>query len=129
MKTVSTADAPQAVGPYSQAVISGPTIFCSGQIPIDPATGQLVEEDIAAQTRQVFRNLAAVLEAAGASLQRIAKTTVFLQDMSDFPAMNAAYEECLAGHKPARATVEVAALPLGARVEIEAIAYREENHE
>ncbi len=122
MDIISSNDAPKAVGPYSQAVVAGGFIFCAGQVPLDPATMKLVDGDVAEQTRQVFRNLSAVLEAAGASLQQVVKTTVFLQNMGDFPEMNSVYEECLGRHKPARATVEVAKLPLGARVEIECIA-------
>ncbi len=124
MEIISTSDAPQAIGPYSQAVTSGNMVFCSGQVPLDPATMKLIEGDIAAQTRQVFKNLEAVLAAAGATLNDVVKTTVFLQDMGDFPAMNAVYGVCFGDHKPARATVEVAKLPLGARVEIEVTAIK-----
>lgn len=121
---ISTKDAPQAIGPYSQAVVAGDLVFCSGQVPLDPKTMKLVEGDVAAQTQQVFKNLIAVLVAADVSLQQVVKTTVFLQNMNDFSEMNAVYAECFGEHKPARATVEVAKLPLGARVEIEAIASR-----
>ena len=122
MKIISTKNAPQAIGPYSQAVTAGNLVFCSGQIPLDPETMKLIEGDVAAQTRQVFSNLSAVLEAADTSLGQVVKTTVFLQDMNDFAEMNAVYAECFCDHKPARAAVEVAKLPLGASVEIEAIA-------
>jgi 2-iminobutanoate/2-iminopropanoate deaminase len=122
MKIISTADAPQAIGPYSQAVTAGNMVFCSGQVPLDPKSMKLIEGDVAAQTRQVFKNLEAVLIAAGVSLQQVVKTTVFLQDMNDFAEMNAVYADSFGSHKPARATVEVAKLPLGARVEIEATA-------
>jgi len=124
MDIIRTVDAPEAIGPYSQAVLTGGFVFCSGQVPLDPATMKLVDGNIAEQTRQVFRNLSAVLEAAGVSLQQVAKTTVYLQNMGDFPEMNTVYEECFGRHKPARATVEVAKLPLGARVEIECVACR-----
>lgn len=122
MEVISTQDAPAAIGPYSQAVKAGQMVFCSGQVALDAATMKLVEGDVGRQTRQVFRNLEAVLQEAGASLAEVVKTTVFLLDMDDFPAMNAVYEVCFGGHKPARATVEVAKLPLGARVEIDAVA-------
>ena len=122
MKIISTKDAPQAIGPYSQAVAAGDLLFCSGQVPLDPETMQLIVGDVAEQTRQVFKNLSAVLKEAGVSLEQVIKTTVFLQDMNEFAEMNAVYAECFGDHKPARATIEVAKLPLGARVEIEAIA-------
>ncbi len=127
MRTIRTeaAPAPVAGAPYSQAVAAGPgeLVFVSGQVPVDPATGALVEGDVSVQTALVLRHVAAVLEAAGAGLADVAKTTVFLTDLGgDFPAMNAAYAEAFGGHAPARATVGVAALPLGARVEIEAVA-------
>lgn len=121
-ETVSTDKAPGAIGPYSQAVKAGGMVFCSGQIPIDPATGAFVSEDIAAQTRQVLVNLSAVLDAAGSSLGEVVKTTVFLADMEDFAAMNAVYAEFFNENKPARATVQAARLPKDARVEIECIA-------
>lgn len=124
MKYVHSDDAPKAIGPYAQAIDFGDMVICSGQTPIDPATGQLIDGDIAAQTRQVFRNLSAVLEAAGLTLQDVVKTTVFLKDMDDFAAMNAAYADCLGGHTPARTTVQVAKNPLDARVEIECFARR-----
>ena len=118
---VSTDKAPAAVGPYSQAVRVGDLVFTAGQVALDPATGKLVEGGIEEQTRQVLQNLAAVLEAAGSSLDRVVKTTVFLKDMGDFAAMNAVYAEFFPTDPPARSTVEVSALALGALVEIEAI--------
>lgn len=121
-EVISTSNAPGAIGPYSQAIKAGNIIFCSGQIPIDPATGEFVSEDIAEQTDQVFRNLSAVLEAAGASLDNVVKTTVFLADMGDFAAMNEVYARYFIENKPARATVQAARLPKDARVEIECIA-------
>ena len=122
MQTVSTENAPGAIGPYSQAVVTGNMVFCSGQIPIDPATGQFVSEDVAEQTEQVLKNLSAVLEAAGSDLGRVVKTTVFLADMNDFSAMNDVYARYFDQNKPARATVQAARLPRDARVEIECIA-------
>src|SRR5882724_7330039 len=126
---VRTAEAPAAIGPYSQAVVvpvGGPggkkMIFCSGQIPLDPATGDLIEGDVDAQTRRVLDNLSAVLAAAGASLANVVKTTIFLANMDDFAAVNAAYAERFPNDPPARATVQAAKLPRGAAVEIDAIA-------
>ncbi len=119
---IVTRNAPQAIGPYSQAVVAGGFVFASGQIPIDPRTGELVEGDVAAQTEQVLRNLTAVLEAAGTGLERVVKTTVFLADMNDFGVMNEVYGRYFKEEPPARATVEAARLPRDARVEIEAIA-------
>jgi 2-iminobutanoate/2-iminopropanoate deaminase len=119
---VSSPDAPKAIGPYSQAVRSGQLLFVSGQVPLDPATGKLVEGDIAAQTRQVFTNLAAVLEAGGRSFADVVKTTVFLADMNDFTAVNEVYGTYFTQPYPARATVQVARLPKDARVEIDLIA-------
>ncbi|MDQ3651978.1 MAG: RidA family protein [Acidobacteriota bacterium] len=119
---IVTRNAPQAIGPYSQAVVAGGFVFASGQIPIDPRTGELVEGDVAAQTEQVLRNLTTVLEAAGTGLERVVKTTVFLADMNDFGAMNEVYGRYFKKEPPARATVEAARLPRDARVEIEAIA-------
>lgn len=123
-EVVSTTGAPQAVGPYSQAIRTENLIFVSGQIPLNPATGDLVEGDIASQTRQVLQNLQAILEAAGSSLAHVVKTTVFLADIADFTAMNTVYGEFFSTDAPARSTFQVAALPKGARVEIEAIALR-----
>ncbi len=121
-KTIETDTAPGAIGPYSQGTVSGALVFTAGQIPIDPDTGNIVEGGIAEQTRQVLQNLEAVLIAGGATLESVMKTTVFLQDMTEFPAMNEVYAEFFPNKPPARSTVEVAALPLSARVEIEAIA-------
>ncbi len=126
-QVVATEEAPAAIGPYSQAVAVGDLVYTSGQVGFDPASGQLVEGGIEAQTRQVLRNLAAVLTAAGSGLGKVVKTTVFLKDMNDFAAMNAIYAEYLVPEgavPPARSTVEVARLPRDARVEIEAIALK-----
>lgn len=112
---------PAAVGPYSQAVRAGGFLFCSGQIPINPATGKIEAHDVEGQTRQVFANLEALLFAQGRSLADVIKATVFLQDMADFPKVNPLYATAFQGHKPARSTVQVAGLPLGARIEIEVI--------
>lgn len=119
---ISTENAPSAIGPYSQAVKTGNMVFVSGQIPIDPATGEFVSNEVAEQTDQVLKNLSAVLEAAGSSLNNVVKTTVFLADMNDFAAMNEIYAEYFSDNKPARATVQAARLPRDARVEIECIA-------
>ena len=119
MKVISTENAPGAIGPYSQAIVANGMVFCSGQIPIDPATGEFVSGDVSEQTEQVFKNLIAVLEAAGASLESVVKTTVFLADMNDFAAMNEVYGRYFVTNKPARATVQAARLPRDARVEIE----------
>ncbi|MGI8812972.1 MAG: RidA family protein [Pyrinomonadaceae bacterium] len=119
---VSTEKAPGAIGPYSQAIIAGGMVFCSGQIPIDPESGDFVDGGVAEQTEQVLKNLTAVLEAAGGSLASVVKTTVFLADMNDFAAMNEVYARYFSDNKPARATVQAARLPRDARVEIECIA-------
>jgi 2-iminobutanoate/2-iminopropanoate deaminase len=119
---VHTDKAPAAVGPYSQAVKIGELVYTAGQIALDPATGQIVEGDVQAQTEQVLQNLRAVLKAAGSSLKNVVKTTVFLQDMGDFAAMNEVYGRYFTKNPPARSAVQVAALPLGAQVEIEAVA-------
>jgi 2-iminobutanoate/2-iminopropanoate deaminase len=121
-ETISTENAPGAIGPYSQAVKAGNFVFCSGQIPINPQTGEFVSEDVAEQTRQVLKNLSAVLEAAETNLNNVVKTTVFLADMNDFAAMNEIYAEFFSENKPARATVQAARLPRDARVEIECVA-------
>lgn len=121
-ETVRTDKAPAAIGPYSQAIRSGGVLFCSGQIPLDPATGKMVEGGIESQTERVLCNLAAVLEAGGSSLASVAKTTVYLVDLSDFPAMNKVYGTFFPENPPARATIQVAKLPAGALVEIDAIA-------
>lgn len=122
MKIIHSKEAPQAKGPYSHAISSGNFLFLSGQIALDPVTDTLITGDIAAQTTQIFKNIEAVLKEAGLTLQSIVKTTIFLKEMSDFKAFNLAYQACLNGHKPARSTVEVARLPLDARIEIECIA-------
>lgn len=123
MKVITKTDnAPQAIGPYSQAVKANGFVFASGQIPIDPATGQFVEGGITEQTEQVMKNVSAVLQAAGSSLDKVIKTTVFLADMGEFAAMNEVYGRYFEQEPPARATVEAARLPRDARVEIEAIA-------
>lgn len=120
---VSTPNAPAAIGPYSQAIRAGDFLFVSGQIPLDPATGTLIQGDIAEQTHRVLRNLAAILEAAGASFQHVVKTTVYLADMSEFAAMNEIYGTYFPAPAPARATVQAARLPRDVRVEIDLIAY------
>ena len=122
-----TSNAPAAIGPYSQAVkiSAGKMIFTAGQIPLDPATGRLVEGDIAAQTRRVMENVKAILAAGGAALEQVVKTTVFMSDLGEFAAMNEVYGEFFPANPPARSTVEVKALPRGAKVEIETIAILE----
>ena len=122
MKIVSSPNAPAAVGPYSQAVRTGNLLFCSGQIPIDPTTGKIEAQNVEGQVLQVFKNIRAVLQADGLTLANVVKSTVFLQDMADFPKLNPIYEAEFGGHKPARSTVQVAKLPLAALVEIEVIA-------
>ncbi|MDR1841375.1 MAG: RidA family protein [Holophagales bacterium] len=122
MKTIQTAAAPAAIGPYSQAVVVGNLLFTAGQIPLDPQTMEMVKGAIEDQTRQVLKNLDAVLLEAGASWDGVIKTTVFLTDLADFAAFNSIYEQHLKGAKPARSTLQVAALPRGAAVEIELIA-------
>ena len=119
---ISTDKAPKAIGPYSQAVVYNGVAYLSGQIPLDPATNQLVEGDVAAQTERVLENLKAVLEAAGASLASVLKTTVFLKDMGDFPKMNEVYARYFPSNPPARSTVQAAKLPRDVMVEIDAIA-------
>lgn len=121
-KVIVTADAPGAVGPYSQAIVSDGLVFCSGQIPLDPATGELVTGSITNETRKCFKNLNAVLEAAGVTFDGVVKVTAFLTDMNDFTEFNEAYAEFFGDEPPARATVGVSALPKGARVEVECIA-------
>ncbi len=121
-EVVSTAKAPKAIGPYEQAILVGEFVYASGQIPLDPKTGNLVEGGTAVQTRQVMENLKAVLEAAGSSFDRVVKTTVFLKNIGDFAAMNEVYTEYLGKAKPARSTVAVADLPRGALVEIDLVA-------
>ena len=121
---ISTQDAPAAIGPYSQAIALGDLIFCSGQVALDPASGELTGDDVRAQTRRALENLSGVLRAAGSSLADVVKTTVFLVDMGDYAAMNEVYGEFFSSEPPARSAVAVAALPRGARVEVEVIAAR-----
>ena len=118
---VKTLNAPAAIGPYSQAIRSGNLLFISGQIPIDPATGEMVAGDIEAATHQALRNLDAIARAAGAGLGQVVKTTIFLADMNDFIVVNEIYASYFTGTPPARSTIQVAALPKGAQVEIEAV--------
>jgi 2-iminobutanoate/2-iminopropanoate deaminase len=121
-QAVSSPDAPKAIGPYSPAIRAGQLLFVSGQVPIDPATGQMIDGNIAAQTRRVFENIGALLTAGGRSFADVARTTVFLADMNDFAAMNEVYGQYFSEPYPARATVQVARLPKDARVEIDVIA-------
>jgi 2-iminobutanoate/2-iminopropanoate deaminase len=121
---VTTANAPAAIGPYSQAVWAGDYLFCSGQIPLDPATGNLIPGGIVEQTRQVLTNLQAVLRSQNLDLDRVVKTTVFLADLAHFPAMNEVYAKYFASAPPSRSTIQVARLPKDALVEIEAVACR-----
>ncbi len=121
-QAVSTPSAPQAIGPYSQGIRAGSLLFVSGQVPIDPATGNIVDGDIAAQTHRVLQNITEILKAGGASLDHVVRTTVFLADMNDFAAMNAVYATYFNAPAPARATVQVSRLPKDARVEIDVIA-------
>jgi 2-iminobutanoate/2-iminopropanoate deaminase len=121
-RAISTDKAPEAIGPYSQAIQIGNLLFTAGQIPVCPETGELVKGDIKAQTRQALKNVAAILEAAGTSMQNVLKTTVFLTDMADFAAMNEVYAEFFSEPYPARSAIQVAALPKGVAVEIETIA-------
>lgn len=122
MNTVQTDGAPKAIGPYSQAVMAGGFVFCSGQIALDPASGQMVGAEAAAQAAQVMKNLAAVLKSAGCGLNDVVKTTIFLKSMNDFAAVNEVYAGALGTHRPARATVEAARLPKDALVEIDCVA-------
>jgi 2-iminobutanoate/2-iminopropanoate deaminase len=125
MKTViSTAAAPAAIGPYSQGIAVGSLVFCSGQIPLDPATGELINGDIGVRTERVLKNLAAVLEAHGIGLSHVVKTVVFLTDLTDFGAMNSVYAKFFPERPPARSTIQVAALPKGANIETEAVAVK-----
>ena len=123
-QSVYTKSAPEPIGPYSQAIASDPFVLCSGQTPIDPAQGKLIDGDVAAQAEQALKNLGEVLKAARVNYSDVVKTTVFLVDMADFPAVNAVYAKFFGNHKPARSTVAVAGLPMGCRVEIDAIAIR-----
>jgi 2-iminobutanoate/2-iminopropanoate deaminase len=122
LKTLSTDKAPAAIGPYSQAVQHGNMLFCSGQIPLDPATGEVVAGGITEQAEQVMKNIAAMLTAAGAGFDDVIKTTIYLVDMADFGAVNEVYGRCFQAHKPARSTVAVQALPRGVMLEIEVLA-------
>lgn len=122
MEVVSTENAPKALGPYSQAIKAGGFVWCSGQIPIDPAANAVTATTVEAQTRQAIANLSAVLKAAGAGLDRVVKTTVFISDMNDFAAVNAVYAEMFGETKPARSCVQVARLPKDVKIEIEAVA-------
>jgi 2-iminobutanoate/2-iminopropanoate deaminase len=124
MKIITAPQAPAAIGPYSHAIEAGPFVFCSGQTPIDPATGQLAVGDIEVQTKQVFANITAVLAAAGCTLQHVVKSTVYLKDMGDFARMNAVYEAAFGAHKPARTTIQAAKLPRDCIVEIEVVAHK-----
>ena len=122
MKIVSTPNAPAAIGPYSQAVVSNGFAFVSGQVPLDPATGKIIDGDIAGQTQQVLENLKAVLEACGSSLAQVVKTTVYLKDMGEFAGMNEVFARYFPENPPARATIEAARLPRDVRIEIDCIA-------
>ena len=128
-KIISTKEAPAAIGPYSQAVRSGRFLFCSGQIPLDPKTGQIVTGDIAAQTRRVLDNIASILRAEGMTFDNIVKTTIFLTNLNDFQTVNETYASYFKHDPPARSTVQVSALPRGANVEIEVIATAAEPHQ
>jgi len=121
-QVIATESAPRAIGPYSQAVLANGFAFLSGQLPLDPATNQIVEGDVVVQTERVFENLGAVLEACGSSLEKVVKTTVFLRDMADFARMNEVYARYFAANAPARSTVQVARLPRDVSVEIDVIA-------
>jgi 2-iminobutanoate/2-iminopropanoate deaminase len=123
-KVISTTEAPLAVGPYSQAIAAGQFLFCSGQIPLEPETGILIEGGIPRQTERVLQNIAAVLRAYGLEMEHVVKTTVFLTDLGNFAEMNAEYSKFFPSDPPARSTIQVAALPKGANVEIEAIALK-----
>ncbi len=122
MKIINTDKAPAAIGPYSQAVMAGGMLYCAGQIPLDPASGEMVCSSIEEETRRVMDNLGAVLAAAGTDFRHLVKTTIYLTDMADFPIVNQAYGSYFSDASPARSTVAVAALPRGARIEIDAVA-------
>jgi 2-iminobutanoate/2-iminopropanoate deaminase len=125
MKTViATTEAPTAIGPYSQGIVAGPFLFCSGQIPLKPETGALIEGGVSDQTKQVLQNIAAILRVHGLGMEHVVKTTVFLTDLADFGEMNAIYANYFSSDPPARSTIQVAALPKGANIEIEAIALK-----
>lgn len=122
MRIIETSEAPRAIGPYSQAVATQSMVYCSGQLGLDPETGQLAGADVASQTNQAMKNLQAVLKEAGLSLDHVVRTTIYLADLDDFATVNAIYADALGDHKPARATVQVARLPMDGLVEIDAIA-------
>ncbi|APJ02930.1 RidA family protein [Silvanigrella aquatica] len=122
MKIIATENAPKAIGPYSQAIVLGNMVFCSGSIPLNPSTMKVEATTIETQTEQVIKNMSAILETSGSSLDKVVKTTVFLKNMDDFQKMNSVYERLFKGHAPARSTVQVAKLPLDVMVEIECIA-------
>ncbi|OZJ06482.1 2-iminobutanoate/2-iminopropanoate deaminase [Bifiguratus adelaidae] len=122
LHTVATKEAPAAIGPYSQAIVANGFVYCSGQIPVDPATGNVVSQDVKEQTKQCLTNLSKVLEASGSSLERVVKTTVFMKDMNHFVDVNGVYGTFFSKHLPARAAVEVARLPKDVLVEIECVA-------
>ncbi|MDQ4142346.1 MAG: RidA family protein [Actinomycetota bacterium] len=122
-EVISTGRAPEAIGPYSQAIIAGGLVYCSGQVPLDPRSGELIDAGIADQTRRCLQSLGAVLETAGSAFDKVVKVTAYLVDMDDFPEFNEAYGEFFAVDPPARATVGVSALPKGARVEVDCIAH------
>jgi 2-iminobutanoate/2-iminopropanoate deaminase len=121
VRTIHTPNAPAAIGPYSQGIVSGGFLFTAGQIALDPATGDVVPGDVVAQTERVIANLSAILESAGADWRRVVKTTVYLQDMADFPKVNEVYARAIGDARPARSTVQVAGLPRGVLVEIDAV--------
>jgi len=123
LSAVSTGSAPKALGPYSQAIRAGQFLFVSGQVPIDPGTGELVGGTIADQTRRAFENIRAILQAGGASFQQVVRTTVYLADLGDFPAMNEVYAEFFTAPQPARSTIQAARLPRDARIEVDVIAF------
>lgn len=122
LRPIQTKQAPAAIGPYSQGIVAGDLLFTAGQIPLDPATGQMVEGDIEVQTERVLRNLTAVLESAGVGWKEVVKTTVYMRDLAEFPRMNEVYGRMLGSATPARSTVQVEGLPRGALIEIDAIA-------
>jgi 2-iminobutanoate/2-iminopropanoate deaminase len=128
-KIISTTDAPAAIGPYSQGVRAGSTVYCAGQIPLDPKSGKIISKDISEQTRRVLDNITAVLKAEGLTFEHIVKTTIFLADLADFETVNKVYASYFKQAPPARSTVQVAALPKGARLEIEAIAVVEDGEQ
>lgn len=124
LEVISTVKAPAAIGPYSQAIAAGDHVYVSGQIPLDPESGEMIEGGIEAQTRRVMDSLVAILEQAGAALNRVVRCTIYLVSLDDYNAVNAIYGEYFSEHRPARVTIQVAALPRGSRVEIDAVAMR-----